>query len=57
LLFDFAQGRLRFLRRRDRTTIVQSADFFGLLKRDAVFVDLFNRVFHTFCEELFFRVK
>jgi hypothetical protein len=38
----------------NRTTIVQSANFFGLLKRDAIFADLFNRVFHMFCEELFF---
>jgi hypothetical protein len=37
----------------NRTTIVQSANFFGLLKRHAVFADLFNRVFHTFCVELF----
>jgi len=35
--------------------MVQSANFFGLLERDAVFVDLFNRVFHNFCEELFLR--
>jgi hypothetical protein len=39
----------------NRTTMVQSANFFGLLKRDAGFVDLFNRVFHTFCEELLVR--
>jgi len=37
----------------NRTTMVQSANFFGLLERDAVFADLFNRVFHNFCEELF----
>jgi len=37
----------------NRTTIVQSANFFGLLKRHAVFADLFNRVFHNFCVELF----
>ena len=38
----------------NRTTMVQSANFFGLLELDAVFTDLFNRVFHTFCEELLF---
>ena len=37
----------------NRTTLVQSAKSFGLLERDVGFADLFNRVFHTFCEELF----
>ena len=34
------------------TTMVQTANFFGLSKHDAVFIDLFNRVFHNFCEQL-----
>jgi hypothetical protein len=34
--------------------MVQSANFFGLSTRDDLFADLFNRVFHTFCEELSF---
>ena len=41
----------------NRPTIVQSANFFGLLKHGAVFEDLFNRVFHTFCEDLLFAVE
>jgi hypothetical protein len=41
----------------NRTTMVQSANFFGLSKQGAVFADLFNRVFHTFCEELLFAVE
>jgi hypothetical protein len=39
----------------NRTTMVQSAKFFGLLDRDASLMNLFNRVFHNFCEELCFR--
>jgi hypothetical protein len=37
----------------NRTSMVQSANFFELLDRDRRFVGLFNRVFHNFCVELF----